>query len=109
MAARSPDGKPIDLVENRRRMAAGELYYAFTPDLIKDRQRCTKATRRFNNTEEPTRRELVTMWKEFVNLTRESARSQYLLQLALMPMRRRCLHQRTTKKRTTRSWRTTHG
>lgn len=48
-------------------MVAGELYYAFTPDLIKDRQRCTKATRRFNNFEEPTRRELVTMWKEFVN------------------------------------------
>lgn len=63
MAAKSPDGKPIDLVENRRRMAAGELYYAFTPDLVIDRRKCTEAARRINNTIEPTRRQLVGYWK----------------------------------------------
>ncbi|KAL7818432.1 trimeric LpxA-like protein [Trichoderma gracile] len=69
MAAQSPDGTPIDLAENRRRMARGELYYAFTPDLIQDRKRCARACRRLNGAEEPTRRELVEMWKE---ITRDS-------------------------------------
>lgn len=43
MAAQSPDGTPIDLVENKLRMARGELYYAFTPDLTEDRMRCKRA------------------------------------------------------------------
>ncbi|UQC79242.1 galactoside O-acetyltransferase [Colletotrichum lupini] len=37
-----------DLEQNRARMAAGELYYAFTPDLIADRQRCSAACEKFN-------------------------------------------------------------
>ncbi|KAK1238676.1 hypothetical protein MKX07_004252 [Trichoderma sp. CBMAI-0711] len=64
MAAQSPDGTPIDLAENRLRMARGELYYAFTPDLIEDRKRCARACRRLNSAEDPTRRELVEMWRE---------------------------------------------
>ncbi|KAL7784493.1 trimeric LpxA-like protein [Trichoderma afarasin] len=64
MAARSPDGTPIDLAENRRRMARGELYWAFTPDLIQDRKQCARACRRLNTAEEVTRRELVEIWKE---------------------------------------------
>ncbi|UKZ81203.1 hypothetical protein TrVFT333_008975 [Trichoderma virens FT-333] len=64
MAAQTPDGTPIDLVENRRRMARGELYWAFTPDLIQDRKKCAKACRRLNTAEDATRRELVEMWKE---------------------------------------------
>ncbi|KAL7812385.1 trimeric LpxA-like protein [Trichoderma aethiopicum] len=69
MAAQTPDGTPIDLAENRLRMARGELYYAFTPDLIQDRKCCARACRRLNTAEEPTRRELVEMWKE---ITRDS-------------------------------------
>lgn len=64
MAAKAPDGQPIDLKENRRRMAAGELYWAFTPDLIEDRRRAITALRRFNTAEDPTRRQLVELWKE---------------------------------------------
>ncbi|UKZ55434.1 hypothetical protein TrVGV298_009258 [Trichoderma virens] len=64
MAAQTPDGTPIDLAENRRRMARGELYWAFTPDLIQDRKKCAKACRRLNTAEDATRRELVEMWKE---------------------------------------------
>jgi hypothetical protein len=66
MAAQSPDGKPIDLAENRRRMANGELYYAFTPDLIQDRQQCARASRKLNTAADPTRRELVEIWREYV-------------------------------------------
>lgn len=66
MAARSPDGTPIDLAENRRRMARGELYWAFTPDLIQDRKQCARACRRLNTAGEVTRRELVEIWKEYV-------------------------------------------
>ncbi|KAM7199192.1 maltose O-acetyltransferase [Rhypophila sp. PSN 637] len=33
----------IDPVENRRLMLAGELYYAFAPDLSEDRLRCKRA------------------------------------------------------------------
>lgn len=64
MSATSPDGKPIDLAENRLRMAAGELYYAFTPDLIADRQRVEAAYKRFNQAVSPSRRELAEMWNE---------------------------------------------
>ncbi|KAH6604209.1 WbbJ Acetyltransferase (isoleucine patch superfamily) [Trichoderma cornu-damae] len=70
MAAQSPDGTPIDPAENRRRMARGELYWAFTPDLIQDRKRCARACRRLNTAEEATRRELVEMWKE---ITRDNS------------------------------------
>ena len=37
----------IDIAENRRRMLAGELYYAFTPDLIVDRAACRNAVRKY--------------------------------------------------------------
>jgi len=37
----------IDLAENRRRMLAGELYYAFTPDLITDRVACRSNIRKY--------------------------------------------------------------
>jgi len=65
MAAKAPDGQPIDLVENRRRMRDGELYYAFTPDLIADRKRCSQACGRFNAAGDVSRRELVEFWKEY--------------------------------------------
>ncbi|KAL7947273.1 trimeric LpxA-like protein [Trichoderma barbatum] len=64
MASQNSDGTPIDLAENRRRMARGELYWAFTPDLIQDRKLCTKACRRLNTAEDATRRELVEIWRE---------------------------------------------
>jgi len=50
--------------ENVRRMAAGELYYAFTPELVAARKRCSRACARFNNAQEPTRRKQVELWRE---------------------------------------------
>ncbi|KAK3061046.1 hypothetical protein LTS18_007142 [Coniosporium uncinatum] len=50
--------------ENLRRMAAGELYYAFTPELVAARKRCSRACARFNNAHEPTRRKQVELWRD---------------------------------------------
>lgn len=64
MSATSADGKPIDQQDNLRRMAAGELYYAFTPDLIAARKRVETAYKRFNKADDASRRELAEMWNE---------------------------------------------
>ncbi len=56
----------LDLVENRRRMQAGELYYTFAPDLVTERERCMAACRAFNLLSTggvATRRERVEAWK----------------------------------------------
>ncbi|KAK1141492.1 hypothetical protein N8T08_009032 [Aspergillus melleus] len=45
-------------------MLRGELYCAFTPDLIVARARCSRATRRFNNAGDVSRRRLAELWKE---------------------------------------------
>lgn len=56
--------REVDQTENRRRMEKGELYSAFTPDLIADRKRCKSACDRFNAAGDVSRRELVELWKE---------------------------------------------
>ncbi|CAM1510931.1 Fc.00g084440.m01.CDS01 [Cosmosporella sp. VM-42] len=66
MAARSPDGKPIDQGENRRRMENGELYWAFTPDLVAQRRKAIAACRHFNNAADPSRRQIVELFKDIV-------------------------------------------
>lgn len=48
----------------REKMLRGELYCAFTPDLIAARTRCKWACNRFNRTDEAPRRQLVELWKE---------------------------------------------
>ncbi|KAH6962598.1 galactoside O-acetyltransferase [Ilyonectria sp. MPI-CAGE-AT-0026] len=63
------DLRSIDKVENRRRMQEGELYYAFTDDLIRDRQRCSKAMKKFNAADNVDRRSLIEMWKDINNDT----------------------------------------
>lgn len=67
MAAQPPDGAPIDLAENKKRMLRGDLYYAFTPDLAQDRKECVRACRKLNTAVEPTRREQVEIWREYVS------------------------------------------
>ncbi|TDZ13718.1 Maltose O-acetyltransferase [Colletotrichum spinosum] len=47
-----------DFDQNKARMAAGELYYAFTADLVADRRRCAAACEKFNRAGDVTRREL---------------------------------------------------
>lgn len=56
----------MDLEENKKRMAAGELYHAFTPDLVADRWRCTAACERLNRSGHVSRRERALMVKELV-------------------------------------------
>ena len=54
----------MDQPTEREKMLRGELYRAFTPDLIAARSRCTRACRRFNNMEDVSRRRQVELWKE---------------------------------------------
>lgn len=54
----------IDEEENRARMERGELYYAFTPQLVAARRRCSQAVGRLNRAGELTRREIAAYWKE---------------------------------------------
>lgn len=61
-------GHELDLEQNRARMAAGELYYAFTPDLNADRRRCSAACERFNRAGgDVSRRALALLVKEYVS------------------------------------------
>ncbi|CAK7562917.1 MAG: hypothetical protein SEPTF4163_000773 [Sporothrix epigloea] len=58
---------PQELAENKRRMEKGELYFAFTPDLVADRRRCAQACHLFNQApRDAPRRELVALWKQVV-------------------------------------------
>ncbi|KAJ5232808.1 hypothetical protein N7468_005764 [Penicillium chermesinum] len=57
----------IDEKENLARMQRGELYYAFTPELVAARKRCAAAVGRLNRAGELSRRELATHWKEITN------------------------------------------
>ncbi|KAH7312747.1 trimeric LpxA-like protein [Stachybotrys elegans] len=60
----------IDEEENLAKMQAGELYYCFTPQLVAARQRCSRATRKLNNADELTRRQIAEIWKEITNDSR---------------------------------------
>lgn len=48
----------------KEKMLRGELYHAFTPDLIAARINCSRACKRFNNAGDITRRRQVELWRE---------------------------------------------
>jgi hypothetical protein len=53
------------LSENKQKMARGELYHAFTPELLGERARCKAAVREFNAVAGvASRRESVRLWRE---------------------------------------------
>lgn len=54
----------VDAAENRKKMEAGELYYAFTPDLIKERQMCKQAAKLYNESDGLSRREQIELYQE---------------------------------------------
>lgn len=54
----------VDPVENLRRMKAGEMYYAFTPELAADRKLCKHALSRYNKAHDVSRREELEMLNE---------------------------------------------
>lgn len=58
------DMSQFDLEENKRRMLAGELYYAFVPDLSAARQRCETACEKYNQARHVPRRERVQLWRK---------------------------------------------
>ncbi|KAK3676163.1 hypothetical protein LTR78_003913 [Recurvomyces mirabilis] len=52
--------------ENKARALRGELYYAFTPELTKERTNCHRHIVEFNNAGEISRREKTTIWRNIV-------------------------------------------
>lgn len=54
----------IDENENLARMQSGELYYAFTPNLVAARKRCGRVVSQLNRAGDLSRRELAQYWKE---------------------------------------------
>lgn len=50
--------------ENRQRSLRGELYHAFTPELVAERRRCVEACSRYNNAGFVGRRTQVELWRE---------------------------------------------
>ncbi|OQO13697.1 hypothetical protein B0A48_01926 [Cryoendolithus antarcticus] len=53
--------------ENSARALRGEMYYAFTPELVAARRRCAEARHIFNNTAFASRRKQIEMWNEITN------------------------------------------
>ena len=49
--------------ENKARALRGDLYYAFTPELVWERRRCTLACQRYNNSGDVSRRKRVELWR----------------------------------------------
>ena len=58
----------VDEKENLARMQRGELYHAFSPDLVAARKRCQRVVNRLNNAEDPSRREMAEFWRQCVNI-----------------------------------------
>lgn len=56
----------IDEKENLEKMRRGDLYYAFTPQLAAQRQKCSRVLNQINKGDDLTRRQMAEFWKEFV-------------------------------------------
>jgi hypothetical protein len=56
----------IDEKDNLARMERGELYYAFSPELVAARKRCGRIVGQLNRAGELSRRGLAVYWKEYV-------------------------------------------
>ncbi|MCJ1246002.1 hypothetical protein MMC30_003206 [Trapelia coarctata] len=52
--------------ENKQKMLRGELYYAFTPELLNERTRAKHACHKYNTAGEMTRRQRVELWRAIV-------------------------------------------
>ncbi|KNG48253.1 maltose O-acetyltransferas-like protein [Stemphylium lycopersici] len=52
--------------KNKQRMARGELYYAFTPELVAERARCKQACARYNGAGEAPRRKLTELFRDII-------------------------------------------
>ncbi|KAF1829371.1 maltose O-acetyltransferas-like protein [Decorospora gaudefroyi] len=52
--------------ENKRRMARGELYHSFTPELVAERARCKHACARYNSAGDVSRRKLTELFRDII-------------------------------------------
>ncbi|KZF21588.1 trimeric LpxA-like protein [Xylona heveae TC161] len=55
-----------DLTEKEKALR-GELYWAFVPELVRDRRRCQHACKRYTDAGEVSRRRLVELWRDVVD------------------------------------------
>ena len=53
----------MTISENKERMLQGELYHCWTPELIRERERCRDACQRLLDAREPSRRRQVELWR----------------------------------------------
>ena len=61
-----PRKRAEKMSENKQKALNGELYFAFTPELMRERTRCSHACHRFNTAGGMSRRRLVELWREYV-------------------------------------------
>lgn len=54
----------MSLPTEKEKMLRGELYYAFSPELTKERNRCARACNELNNETALTRRKMVQLWRK---------------------------------------------
>ncbi|KAF2270257.1 maltose O-acetyltransferas-like protein [Lojkania enalia] len=54
----------MEMSENKQKMLRGELYHAFTPELVAARARCKHACARYNTAGEVSRRRLTELWRD---------------------------------------------
>lgn len=50
--------------ENKQKMLKGELYHAFTPELVRERRRCRDACQRLIDARQVSRRRQVELWRD---------------------------------------------
>ncbi len=54
----------MPMSENKARALRGELHYAFTPELVDARRRCSQACQRYNTSGDASRRKRIEIWRE---------------------------------------------
>ncbi|KAF2481259.1 trimeric LpxA-like protein, partial [Neohortaea acidophila] len=59
----------VKMSENSARQLRGELHYAFTPELIKQRMRCAEARQKYNDSRDISRRKRAELWRDIINDT----------------------------------------
>ncbi|MCJ1436392.1 hypothetical protein MMC27_005771 [Xylographa pallens] len=64
-----PRKRAEKISDNKRKALNGELYYAFTPELMRERTRCSHACHRFNTAGGVNRRRLVELWRDILGDT----------------------------------------
>ncbi|KAI9827930.1 MAG: hypothetical protein M1819_006873 [Sarea resinae] len=57
---------PSPALTEKQKALHGELYHAFSPELIRERARCFHACTRYNNAGEVPRRRLIELWRDVV-------------------------------------------